>query len=225
MTTFNTKTNTNANSVKGTPRVTNLHLVSLPNRPSLMGFANVIYEGKIFASSIAVRQTREGDAYLRFPANKRVRNGQDVLDNNGRPIYDDIFGPADKETREHMQKMIFDAVQDAMDGKPAPEKVKGEEKVTVHLGKDDSNGFVAMVSGVFEGKFFLTNISVNQPENGDAFLGSPARRRMRDGQPVLDENGRQIYDDYFGPGSKADKDALENMVFAAVQAELDKQQQ
>lgn len=209
-----TKLNNN-NGVKGEPRVTRINAVNLPNRPSLLGFANIVYEGKIFMSNIAVRENKEGDAFLSFPSKKRVNNGQDVLDQNGRPIYDDYFGCADKTTREHVEKLIFDAVQDALDGVQKPLPPKGEEKAIVHLVKNPSAGAIAMASVVATGKFFLTGLTINQVGEGDAFLGYPSRRRMKNGQQVVGENGRPIYDDYFGPGSKEDKEKMEDMIFSA----------
>lgn len=217
-------------SVKGTPRVTRCNLVNFENRPGLVAFANVIYEGTVFMQSIAVRENANGDAYITFPNKKRVdREGKDVLDENGKVIYDAYYGPADAETRKALEEMIYTAVQDKINGVEPAETEKGANKAMVHLVQDNDKGLVAMVNVVFTGKFFMTGITVNEVQGGEnagnAYLGFPSRKRTRNGADVLDENGKTIWDAYYGPASKESKEALEKMIFTAVQDEITKAEQ
>lgn len=221
MATF-TKNSNNTNGAaapeKGTPRVTRVNLVNSDKAPGLVAFANAIFEGKVFMSDIWVRENASGDAFISFPAQKRMKNGTEVLDEAGKPIYDDFYGPASKEAREQIQNAIFEAVQAAMDG--TPQKIeKGQEGIRVTLLPEGSKA-IAVVSVVMTTKIFMNSISVREGKNGDAYLSTPSRKRMKGGQEVLDDNGRPIYDAYYGPASKEAKDALEKMVFDAVQDKM-----
>lgn len=219
-TTKNTGAATAATTEKGKARVTRCNLVNIPDCPWITAFANVIYDGTVFMQSIAVRENKEGEPYLTFPSKKRTKNGQDVLDDNGKVIYDEIYGPADAETRKGLQELIFAAVQDKFDGKETPQTAKGENKALVNL-VEGHEGLVAMANVVYTGKFFMTGITVNEVQNGeragDVYLSYPSRKRTKAGQDVLDENGKVIYDPYFGPGSEESRKALEEMIFPAVQ--------
>lgn len=220
MATFNNNQTTEG-VVKGTPRVTRVNLVHSEKAPSLVAFANAIFEGKVFINDLWVRENKEGEAFLSFPSQKRQKNGQDVLGEDGKPIYDDYCGPASKEAREKIQNMVFDAVQAAMDG--TPQKIeKGQEGVRVTL-MPEGSAAVAVCSIVVDTKVFLNSIAVRESASGDAYLACPSHKRLKSGQEVLDENGKAIYDSYYGPASKEARNALDTMVFDAVQAELDKQ--
>ncbi len=222
-----TKSNTAVETApeKGTPRVTRCNLVNIENKPWLTAFVNVIYEGTVFMQSVAVRENKEGEVYITFPNKKRVKDGADVLNEEGKPIYDALYGPADAETRKHLEEMIMAAVQDKLDGKEPPKTEKGEEKVLVNL-IEGHEGLVAMCNVVAKGKFFMTGITVNEVQKGenegDVYLQYPSRKRTRAGADVLDENGKPIYDSYFGPGSKEDHEALLTMVIEGVQKEISK---
>lgn len=222
-----TKTTTNKGTAaaaapeKGTPRVTRCNLVNIPERPWITAFTNVIYEGTVFMQSIAVRENKEGDAYLAFPSKKRTKDGHDVLDENGKPIYDEIYGPADAETRKGLQDLIFSAVQKKLDGEEIPAAPKGADKALINI-IEGHDGLVAMANVVYTGKFFMTGITVNEVQKGEhegeVYLSYPSRkRRTKDGKDALDENGKVIYDPYFGPGSEESRKALEEMIFPAVQ--------
>lgn len=225
MTTINKQTQ-NENPAKGTPRVIRCTLVNMENRPSLIAFANVIYKGKVFLNNIAIRENKDGDAFISFPSKKRTRNGQDVLDENGKAIYDEYYGPASKETRDALQDLVFTAVQKKINGEDLPAREKGEVGITsVYLmnNGEAKDGLIGFASGIFEGLFFMTDITVNQPEGKDAYINCPARRRMRNGEPVKDENGKDVYENYFGPASKEDRDALSEMIFEAVQEKMNEE--
>ena len=225
---LNTNTNETTEVVKGTPRVTRVNLVNVETRPWLVAFVNMIYEGTIFMNSVVVRENKEGNAYLTFPNKKRTnKDGSDYLDENGKPVYDAYYGPADADTRKHLEEMVFAAVQDKLDGKDTPEVEKGAEKVIVHL-VENMPGVVAFCNVVATGKFFMTGVTVNEVQNGDnkgnVYLQYPSRKRTKAGADVLDDNGKPVYDPYYGPATKEDNEKLLEMAVAAVQAELDKKE-
>lgn len=213
---------------KDESKVVRCNLVNLANRPSIVAFASVNYEGKLFLGNIAVTCDAQGTPFLRLPAKKRTRGGEDVLDRDQKPIYDEYYSPADKETREHLEQMVFTAVQDALDGIESPKKEKGEEKVIVNLAKGDGP-VVAFVNVVVQGKFLLNNIVVNQvlqgEKQGEGYLTYPSRKRMKNGADVLDENGKPVYDNYYGPATAEDNHKLTELVCVAVQAEFEKNNQ
>lgn len=213
--------NNNTNTITNT--VTNCRLVNFTNNPSLVAFANCMYNGKIYMSDLRIRETKEGEAYIQFPSRKRVKNGKECLDDQGRVIYDDWFGPANAETRRKLTDMIAEAVNASWEGKPLPKRARDEVGLSaLNLMKEPKDGFIGFCSGVFDGTFFLTNISVIEPEGKDAFVSYPSRKRVRNGQDVLGDNGKPIYDSYYRPATEEDQEVLQNLIFDAVQAELDK---
>lgn len=222
-----TNTSTETNTEKGKPRVTSCRLVNIEKNPGLIAFANVVFEGTVFMQNIAVRENREGDAYITFPSKKRMnKDGTAFLDENGKETYDNYYGPADSSTRKALQEMIMEAVQNKLDGKAEMEIEKGANKAIVNLVKGH-DGLVAMVNVVFTGKFFMTGITVNEilsgEHEGTAYLGFPSRKRMKNGVEVMnDKTNKPFYDPYYGPGSPDAKKALEDMIYPAVQEEISK---
>ena len=208
------------NTVKGTPRVTRCNLVNLENRPWLTAFVDTIFEGTMFLNSIAVREDKEGNAYITFPNKKRMVNGKEALDENGKPIYDAFYGPADKETRKRLEEAIFEAVQSKFDGEKVSEPAKGEDKVIINM-VENTPGLVAFANVVFTGKFFMSGVTVNEVQSGEnkgnIYLQFPSRKRTKNGQDVLDEHGKPIYDAYCGPATKQSNADLTEMVFNHVQ--------
>lgn len=224
-----TNSNTTDKTLKGTPRVTSCNFVNLKKCPWLTAFVSCVFEGTVFMQSIAVRENAEGDSFITFPNKKRVnKDGEAELDKDGKIIYDAYYGPADAETRKKIEHLIFEAVQNKFDGKEAPKTEKGEDKVMVNL-VNGKEGLVAMVNVVCTGKFFMTGISVNEVQNGenagDVYLKYPSRQRLdKDGNPKLDNDGKKIYDSYFGPATSEANTALTEMICNHIQKMIDEEE-
>lgn len=220
---FTKTTETNTTRAKGEPGVTGCNLVHIENRPWLTAFANVVFEGPLFMNSIAVRLKGNGEPYLAFPGKKRMKNGAEVVNESGYPIYDNYYGPADAQTREKLEKMVLTAVEKKLNGEELPITEKGADKVIVHLVPQNEK-LVAMCNVVMSGKFFMTGISVNEVMNGErkgeVYLQYPARKRTKNGADVLDKNGKPIYDNYFGPATKEANQKLLEMVVGGVQQKM-----
>lgn len=221
-------------------KVSKVNLVKgAPN--GLVAYCSAFYRGLACLQDICVVESKNGDVHLTFYNKPRTqwnsitRTSEPVLDGEGKQIYDSKYGCADKETREHIEDLIFDAVQHAMDIRDSnphadiPAYQKGDEEVRVYFPAKEvvwANGskIVAFVQIRAEGYYFMSDIEAREKTDGNAYLRMPRKQRLQNGQPVkqMASNGKEydIYDDLIFFANKTDRELFENIVFDAVQKEL-----
>lgn len=214
---FNKKTTTTEGvktQVQEVPRVSSCRLAHDEKRPWLLAHASVAFEGNVFINGVQVRESKDGNAYLLLPGYRRVENGEPVKDENGYQQYVDFCNPITKETREKMQKAVFDAVQQVLDdeSKEKTDIFVDDVRVRVYLRKGQDS-LVASCSVAMPGTWAMRGIQVLEAKSGDAYLKFPY---------VYNKEQNKEFS-HCGPGDHDTKVALDNLIMPAVQAEFDKQ--
>ena len=80
----------------------------------------------------------------------------------------------------------------------------GARVATCRLGKGSATAFLSYELGNVANDEFTPVLKINdvvlrQRDDGEYWLAFPSKQRMRDGQPVLNDAGRPVYDDFVTP--------------------------
>lgn len=85
-----------------------------------LAFANVQVAGLINLYNVKVNKATDGHLYIAMPGQKRMKDKKEVLDAEGKVIYDNHFYPASNDARN----VLTTAVLNAYAAKVAEEKAK-----------------------------------------------------------------------------------------------------
>lgn len=102
---------------------------------------------------------------------------------------------------------------------------KGADDMTNHVTfcrlveSEKAPWIVAQAGAVFTGEVFINGIQVRENKNDETpYLIYPGYKKMKDGNPVKDDKGRDEYQRYIQPkANSGTKEAIEELVFGAVQ--------
>ena len=79
-----------------------------------LGFVDIKTAGiTVYGATICTKKNDPEDAYVRFPQEPRMKNGEHVLDANGNWVVDSYAGPNSKEARNKIETAVFAAYENA----------------------------------------------------------------------------------------------------------------
>ena len=100
-----------------------------------------------------------------------------------------------------------------------PSQVGGTRVLKIHVNpnwKYGDKGWIAVVTIATDESLYLSNINVRNGQRG-MFFSWPGQPRMQNGQPVMNQNGKQIYSNFYNPyrskKQNYDGEAIMNQLF------------
>lgn len=100
-----------------------------------------------------------------------------------------------------------------------PSQVGGTRVLKIHVNpnwKYGDKGWIAVVTIATDESLYLSNINVRNGQRG-MFFSWPGQPRMQNGQPVVSQNGKQIYSNFYNPyrskKQNYDGEAIMNQLF------------
>lgn len=100
-----------------------------------------------------------------------------------------------------------------------PSQVGGTRVLKIHVNpnwKYGDKGWIAVVTIATDESLYLSNINVRNGQRG-MFFSWPGQPRMQNGQPVMSQNGKQVYSNFYNPyrskKQNYDGEAIMNQLF------------
>lgn len=100
-----------------------------------------------------------------------------------------------------------------------PSQVGGTRVLKIHVNpnwKYGDKGWIAVVTIATDESLYLSNINVRNGQRG-MFFSWPGQPRMQNGQPVVSQNGKQVYSNFYNPyrskKQNYDGEAIMNQLF------------
>lgn len=100
-----------------------------------------------------------------------------------------------------------------------PSQIGGTRVLKIHVNpnwKYGNKGWIAVVTVATDESLYLSNINVRNGQRG-MFFSWPGQPRMQNGQPVMSQNGKQIYSNFYNPyrskKQNYDGEAIMNQLF------------
>lgn len=186
-------------------------------RNGLKAFANVMHNGMFF-NGLRVFEGQDGELYLQYPARDTGTTNED-----GSKRWANYFNPT-KELKEELTKKVVGAYKAALgeENDYVPSEVElPADAVRVRLIPENTWGGLANVSVTFRG-MYLNNMVVMVSKEGNPYVQFPSRVRMKDGEPVIGENGYQVRDAYYGATTAEVRNELVSFVLKRTQEEYEK---
>lgn len=100
-----------------------------------------------------------------------------------------------------------------------PSQIGGTRVLKIHVNpnwKYGDKGWIAVVTIATDESLYLSNINVRNGQRG-MFFSWPGQPRMQNGQPVMSQNGKQVYSNFYNPyrskKQNYDGEAIMNQLF------------
>ena len=100
-----------------------------------------------------------------------------------------------------------------------PSQIGGTRVLKIHVNpnwKYGDKGWIAVVTIATDESLYLSNINVRNGQRG-MFFSWPGQPRMQNGQPVMRQNGKQVYSNFYNPyrskKQNYDGEAIMNQLF------------
>lgn len=188
----------------------------------------------LYLSNINVRNGQRG-MFFSWPGQPRVQNGQPVVSQSGKPIYNNFYNPYRSKKMNYdgeaiMNQLFMPLVQQALssaDGKafanPADPyrdsrffRSSNQGGALAYGNIHTQKGQVTMViPGIFVRPVY------DEQEGVGINLSFPSSPKMQNGQQVIGTDGKPVYNQYVLP-TKETRDAIMAVVGPVVEAELAK---
>lgn len=228
------------NLENGVPKGTQVQALHLnpnwgPCQSGWIARADIVTDEKLYLNNISVKNKKDGGYWTQYPSSVRMRDGQPVKDEKGYDIRDEFYHPyvntqAGFSGRKVLdENLTFPLVQQCLssaDGRAfenpqdpwhASRMFKSNYQSSVAFGELVVNGVPIVVRNIW--------IRPVYDEQGQCSLrlGWPSEKKLSNGQEVIGNDGKPVYNNYVIPAKESAQPILE-AIGMKLQEELNKRQ-